>query len=50
MSASTLKVENVSKIYPNGTKANDRISLDVYPGEIVGIIGPVVTLFSVVST
>lgn len=40
MSASTLKVENVSKIYPNGTKANDRISLDVYPGEIVGIIGP----------
>jgi len=40
MSVPILKIGNVSKIYPNGTKANDQISLDVYPGEIVGIIGP----------
>ena len=40
MNSSMLKIENVSKIYPNGTKANDQINLEVYPGEIVGIIGP----------
>jgi ABC-2 type transport system ATP-binding protein len=35
-----LEVLNVTKIYPNGKKANDRITLNVNKGEIVGIIGP----------
>ena len=35
-----LDVVNVTKIYPNGKKANDCINLEVRKGEIVGIIGP----------
>ena len=35
-----LDVLNVTKIYPNGKKANDCINLEVHKGEIVGIIGP----------
>ena len=35
-----LDVVNVTKIYPNGKKANDCINLEVHKGEIVGIVGP----------
>ena len=35
-----LDVVNVTKIYPNGKKANTDINLEVRKGEIVGIIGP----------
>ena len=35
-----LDVVNVTKIYPNGKKANAGINLEVRKGEIVGIIGP----------
>jgi ABC-2 type transport system ATP-binding protein len=35
-----LSVENLTKIYPNGKKANDGINLAVFEKEIVGVIGP----------
>ncbi|MGH2331728.1 ABC transporter ATP-binding protein [Thermoanaerobacter mathranii] len=35
-----LKIENLTKIYPNGVKANDNLNISVREGEIVGIIGP----------
>lgn len=35
-----LRVENLTKIYPNGKKANDGINLAVGEKEIVGVIGP----------
>ena len=35
-----LDVVNVTKIYPNGKKANAGINLEVYKGEIIGLIGP----------
>jgi len=35
-----LLVSNVTKIYPNGKKANEAINLKVKKGEIVGLIGP----------
>ncbi len=34
-----IKVENISKIYPNGTKALDNISFNVRKGEIVMLLG-----------
>ena len=30
----------VTKVYPNGIKANDEISLHVAPGEVYGLLGP----------
>jgi phosphonate transport system ATP-binding protein len=35
-----LAVQNISKVYDNGTQALDDISFDVKPGEFVSIIGP----------
>ena len=35
-----LDVVNLTKIYPNGKKANAGINLEVRKGEIVGLIGP----------
>jgi len=35
-----IEIDNLTKIYPDGTKANDRISINVKKNEIVGIIGP----------
>ena len=35
-----LKTINLTKIYPNGIKANDNLNISVREGEIVGIIGP----------
>ena len=35
-----LTVTNLTKVYPNGKKANDGINLSVGEAEIVGIIGP----------
>ncbi|WP_456423252.1 ABC transporter ATP-binding protein [Thermococcus sp.] len=35
-----IEIENLTKVYPDGTKANDRISISVRKNEIVGIIGP----------
>jgi len=35
-----LIINNLTKIYKNGIKANDRLSLEIYAGEIFGILGP----------
>ncbi|AEC51670.1 ABC-type multidrug transport system, ATPase component [Pyrococcus sp. NA2] len=35
-----IEIKNLTKIYPDGTKANDNISIKVKRGEIVGIVGP----------
>lgn len=35
----TIKVNNVSKIYPNGTVGLDNINLDIASGEFVVIVG-----------
>ena len=37
---SVLKINDVSKIFPNGTKAVDSFSLDVADGELVCLLGP----------
>ncbi|HEY4399920.1 MAG TPA: phosphonate ABC transporter ATP-binding protein [Lactobacillaceae bacterium] len=39
MSAGTIKVTNVSKIYPNGVVGLDNINLDIQAGEFVVIVG-----------
>jgi ABC-type Fe3+/spermidine/putrescine transport system ATPase subunit len=33
-------VREVSKAYPSGTLALDRLSLDVEPGELLSLLGP----------
>ena len=35
-----IEIDNLTKVYPDGTKANDGISINVGKNEIVGIIGP----------
>ncbi len=35
-----LRVEHLTKIYANGTRANDDISLDVDRGQVFGLLGP----------
>lgn len=35
-----IKITNLTKIYPNGKKANDNLNITVDEEEIVGIIGP----------
>ena len=34
------RVDSVTKVYPNGIRANDEISLRVAPGEVYGLLGP----------
>ena len=34
-----LEVQDVSKVYGDGTKALDRVSLDVKEGEILALLG-----------
>ena len=34
-----IKIENITKIYSNGTKALDSVSFELLPGEIVGLLG-----------
>jgi ABC-2 type transport system ATP-binding protein len=34
------RAERVTKVYPNGVRANDEISLHVAPGEVYGLLGP----------
>ncbi|HXY44007.1 MAG TPA: ABC transporter ATP-binding protein [Acidimicrobiales bacterium] len=34
------RAENVTKVYRNGVRANDGISLHVDPGEVYGLLGP----------
>jgi sulfonate transport system ATP-binding protein len=34
-----LNIQTVDKIYPNGVRALDRLSLDVQQGEIVAVVG-----------
>ena len=34
-----IKFENVSKVYPNGTRGLEDINLEIEQGEFVGIIG-----------
>jgi len=36
----TFRAEDVTKIYSNGIRANDSISLHVEPGEVYGLLGP----------
>ena len=36
----TFRAERVTKVYPNGVRANDEISLHVEPGEVYGLLGP----------
>ena len=36
-----LEVQDVSKVYGDGTKALDRVSLDVKEGEILALLGAV---------
>ena len=36
----TFRAEQVTKIYANGVRANDGISLHVEPGEVYGLLGP----------
>lgn len=35
-----IEIDNLTKVYPDGTRANDRISIKVRKNEIVGLIGP----------
>jgi ABC-2 type transport system ATP-binding protein len=35
-----LEIENISKVYRKGTRANDDISLSVADGEVFGLLGP----------
>ncbi len=35
-----IHLENVSKVYPNGTEALKNVSLDINNGEFVFIVGP----------
>ncbi len=35
-----IHLENVSKVYPNGTEALKKLSLDIRPGEFVFVVGP----------
>jgi multiple sugar transport system ATP-binding protein len=37
---SSIELESVTKIYPNGVKAVDAVSLDIRPGEFVVLVGP----------
>ncbi len=34
------RATDVTKVYPNGVRANDSISLHVAPGEVYGLLGP----------
>jgi ABC-2 type transport system ATP-binding protein len=34
------RAAGVTKVYPNGVRANDEISLHVAPGEVYGLLGP----------
>jgi len=36
----TFRAENITKIYPNGVRANDGLTLHVEPGEVYGLLGP----------
>ena len=36
----TFRAADVTKVYPNGVRANDSISLHVDPGEVYGLLGP----------
>ncbi len=36
----TLRVDGLTKVYRNGIRANDAISLHVEPGEVYGLLGP----------
>lgn len=40
VTAATVEVEDLVKVYPGGTRALDGISLAVGPGEFVGFLGP----------
>ena len=35
-----LEIDDVSKVYKSGVRANDHVSLRVAPGEVVGLLGP----------
>lgn len=39
-SAAGLSVSKVSKTYPGGIMANDRVDLEIQPGEVFGLLGP----------
>ena len=35
-----IRLESTTKIYPNGVKAIDNITLDIHPGEFMVLVGP----------
>ena len=35
-----IEVRELTKVYPNGFKANDSLSLSALEGQIVGLVGP----------
>src|SRR6266480_2463769 len=38
--AAILEIDNVTKVYPSGVRANETISLTASEGEIFGLLGP----------
>src|ERR1044071_8222413 len=34
-----LNIDRVGKTYPNGVRALDGVTIDVYPGEVVAVVG-----------
>ncbi|WP_174803620.1 ABC transporter ATP-binding protein [Martelella limonii] len=38
--APVMRMQNLDKVYPNGTEALRQLYLDVYPGEFVSLLGP----------